>query len=66
MNQTLSSLSMSLKSIDRNTLSAEPMTLDDLSLIDEVTESINEKPKVAKTKTFIIDKNTDSSHCYYS
>ena len=62
MNQTLSSLSMSLKSIDRNTLSAEPMTLDDLSLIDEVTESINEKPKAAKTKTFIIDKNTDSSH----
>lgn len=62
MNQTLSSLSMSLKSIDRNTLSADPMTLDDLSLIDEVTESINEKPKAAKTKTFIIDKNTDSSH----
>jgi superfamily II DNA/RNA helicase len=62
MNQTLSSLSMSLKSIDRNTLSADPMTLDDLSLIDEVTESINEKPKAAKTKTFIIDKNTDGSH----
>jgi ERCC4-related helicase len=62
MNQTLSSLSMSLKSIDRNPLSADPMTLDDLSLIDEVTESINEKPKAAKTKTFIIDKNTDSSN----
>lgn len=60
MNQTLSSLSMSLKSIDRNPLSTDPMTLDDLSLI-EATESINQKSKVEKTKAFMIGKNTDSS-----
>jgi ERCC4-related helicase len=61
MNQTLSSLSMSLKSIDRNPLSTDPMTLDDLSLI-EATESINQKSKVEKTKAFMIGKNTDSSY----
>lgn len=60
MNQTLSSLSMSLKSIDRNPPSTDPMTLDDLSLI-EATESINQKSKVEKTKAFMIGKNTDSS-----
>jgi len=60
MNQTLSSLSMSLKSIYRNPLSTDPMTLDDLSLI-EATESINQKSKVEKTKAFMIGKNTDSS-----
>jgi len=61
MNQTLSSLSMSLKSIDRNPLSTDPMTLDDLSLI-EATESINQKSKAEKTKAFMIGKNTDSSY----
>lgn len=61
MNQILSSLSMSLKSIDRNPLSTDPMTLDDLSLI-EATESINQKSKAEKTKAFMIDKNTDSSY----
>ncbi|MGN6632476.1 MAG: helicase-related protein, partial [Nitrososphaeraceae archaeon] len=59
MNQTLSSLSMSLKSINRNPLSTDPMTLDDLSLI-EATESINQKSKVEK-KAFMVGKNTDSS-----
>jgi ERCC4-related helicase len=61
MNQTLSSLSMSLKSIDRNPLSTDPMTLDDLSLI-EATESINQRSKAEKTEAFIIGKNTDSSY----
>ena len=61
MNQTLSSLSMSLKSIDRNPLSTDPMTLDDLSLI-EATESINQRSKAEKTEAFIIGKNTNSSY----
>ena len=61
MNQTLSSLSMSLKSIDRNPLSTDPMTLDYLSLI-EATESINQRSKAEKTEAFIIGKNTDSSY----
>lgn len=61
MNQTLSSLSTSLKLIDRSHLSDNPMTTDDLSLIYNEIDRINQKLEV-KTKKLIDDKNTKTSY----
>ncbi len=60
MNQTLSTLNMLLKSFNRNSLPAKPMTLDDLYLIDGAREPVNEKPNVAKPKNLIVGKNVNT------
>lgn len=62
MNQTLSSLSMSLKSIYRRPLPANPMTPSDLTLIDDEIGLANEKLKEAKTKKFVVGENTRMPH----
>jgi Fanconi anemia group M protein len=51
MKQTLSSLLTSLKPIIRNSLSANPLTSDDISSLDKTIENIDEKLKEMEIKS---------------
>jgi ERCC4-related helicase len=55
MKQTLSSLLTSLKPIIRNSLSANPLTSDDISSLDKTIENIDEKLKEMEIKSELLN-----------
>ena len=55
MKQTLSSLLTSLKPIIRNSLSANPLTSDDISSLDKTIENMDEKLKEMEIKSELLN-----------